>query len=71
METVRDIIKRRDGVDDLYFGDLLDEFQAGIYAGDDPEVVMMEVFGLEPDFLFTDDEVTQALRRGLINRALY
>lgn len=64
METVRAIIKHRDGASDREVDELLDEFRQRVGDGEDPEEAMHEVFGLEPDYLFEDAEVNRAMGRG-------
>lgn len=56
QETVRAIMKRRDGLDDSEVDDCFEDFAIMVAAGDDPEEALAEVFGLEPDYLL-DSEV--------------
>ena len=67
METIREIIARRDGstsdeIDDL-FANATDDIADGI----DPEDVLADTFGLEPDYLF-DNEFMTAVETGLARR---
>jgi hypothetical protein len=60
METVRQIVCRRDGISNEDFDDLLAEFADNL--SDDPEEDIGQVFGLEPDYLF-DPEIWAAIER--------
>ena len=56
METIRQIIRRRDNEND----DVIDEmFAAAKQAihdlGEDPDDVLREEFGLEPDYMFDEE----------------
>lgn len=55
METVQEILIRRDGLSLREAEDLIEETReaclAAIDCGDDPEEVFMERLGLEPDYL--------------------
>lgn len=63
METIREIIATRDGSTHGEIDDLFTEAQAQITDGVDPEEVIADVFGLEPDYLF-DEEFMAALEAG-------
>jgi hypothetical protein len=56
MESVRDIIKRRDRKTDADVDEDFAELAIVPADGTDPEEALAEVFGLEPDYFF-DDEV--------------
>lgn len=58
--TIRDIIKQRDECEDEIVDDLFCEAQDLLDEGVDPEEVLMDVFGLEPDY-FWDIEFQRAL----------
>lgn len=67
METIREILTTRDGstaddIDDL-FANATDDIADGI----DPEDVISDVFGLEPDYLF-DGEFMKAVETGFARR---
>ena len=67
METIREILTTRDGstaddIDDL-FAAATDDIADGI----DPEDVLSDTFGLEPDYLF-DNEFMTAVETGLARR---
>jgi len=63
LETIRSIIKTRDHASDddvdSYFEMAAEEFAEGY----DPEEILAQVFGLEPDFFF-DAEFQAVLREG-------
>lgn len=67
MESIREIMKRRDGVDDDSINVMFDEVSDGIGEGVDPEDALAETFGLEPDYLF-DDEMMAATEKGFALR---
>jgi hypothetical protein len=60
METVREIIKRRDSATDQDVDDLFEGFADEVRMGEDPEDAIAEWFGLEPDYLW-DEEVQRAI----------
>lgn len=67
METIREILTTRDGstaddIDDL-FANATDDIADGI----DPEEVLYDTFGLEPDYLF-DGEFMKAVEAGFARR---
>lgn len=59
LETIRDIIKRRDGVTDSDVDDMFGEFKDMMDDGEDLKVALSRVFGLEPDYCF-DHELVKA-----------
>lgn len=63
METIREIIANRDGSTSDEIDDLFAEAQDQIADGVDPEDVISDVFGLEPDYLF-DAEFMSAIEYG-------
>lgn len=63
METIREIIANRDGISPDEIDALFAEAQDQIADGVDPEEVIADVFGLEPDYLF-DAEFMSALEAG-------
>ena len=67
METIREIIARRDGSTSDEIDDLFDAAVVDIADGVDPEEVIADVFGLEPDYLF-DSEFMAAVEAGLVLR---
>lgn len=52
METIRQIIARRDRASDSEIDDMFGAFQAGLDDGEDPEELLQDIFGLEPDYIF-------------------
>lgn len=63
MKTIRKIIALRDQSSNDEIDALFAEAQDQIADGVDPEEVIADVFGLEPDYLF-DAEFMSALERG-------
>ena len=56
LDKVRDILKRRDGLDDAGVDELFEILKEEIEEGANAEDALAGVFGLEPDY-FWDDEV--------------
>ena len=54
-ETIRQILMRRDRVTAEEVTEMLEEAWERIRAGEDPEEVLAEEFGLEPDYVFDDE----------------
>jgi len=56
MDSIRSILKRRDGLNDsdidAAFDAFREDFQELIEYGGDPEELIADHFGLEPDYLF-------------------
>lgn len=52
LETIREVLRRRDNMEEDDINDLLTEAREEIRGGADPEEVLAETFGLEPDYLF-------------------
>jgi hypothetical protein len=50
MTELRRIIKERDGLSDAEFDDLL--YEVYDKTGDDLDDTLLEVFGIEPDYIF-------------------
>lgn len=51
-ETIVQILMRRDGMTQEDAEQLLLEARDEVYAGADPEDVLADYFGLEPDYIF-------------------
>lgn len=51
-ESIKDVIMRRDGLSSDDADDLINEAREAIEGGEDPEEVLSEFFGLEPDYIF-------------------
>ena len=54
-ETIRQILMRRDKATAEEVTEMLEEARERIRAGEDPEEVLAEEFGLEPDYVFDDE----------------
>lgn len=52
METLREVIKQRDNLTDDEFDELLESAKEDFDLGDDPEDILYNHFGIEPDFVF-------------------
>jgi hypothetical protein len=54
-ESLKQVLMRRDGLTDLEADDLIDEVRemmlVAMEEGEDPEEVLMDELGLEPDYL--------------------
>ena len=61
METLRKVIKARDGIDDAEFDDLVEEAADALETGEDPDDILHDVFSIEPDFVFDLIEEVQKL----------
>lgn len=52
METLKEILMRRDGLSAAEAQDLIDEARERVLEGEDPEEILHDDFGLEPDYLW-------------------
>ena len=52
MESIKQVLMRRDSLSPEEADQMLDEAREMVLAGDDPEEVLADMFGLEPDYLF-------------------
>jgi hypothetical protein len=52
METIKEIIMRRDGLFAEEADELIQEAKERVAKGGDPEEILYVYFGLEPDFVF-------------------
>lgn len=52
METLRKVIKARDGIDDAEFDALVEDAADAMEAGEDLDDILRDVFAIEPDFVF-------------------
>ncbi len=52
METLKQVLMRRDGLSNAEAQDLIDEARQAVVEGADPEEVLHDEFGLEPDYLW-------------------
>lgn len=55
METIREVLIRRDRLTSAEIDEMLEEAKDRIFGGDDPEEVLAEEFGLEPDYLMDEE----------------
>lgn len=67
MDTIRSILRTRDHSSESDIDDLFANAADDIADGVDPEDVLSDVFGLEPDYLF-DGEFMEAVETGLARR---
>lgn len=51
-ETIVQILMRRDGMTQDEAEEALNEAKCEVMSGADPEEVLLEYFGLEPDYIF-------------------
>jgi len=63
-ETVREILKRRDNLNDDEIDELFEGFKDDLRCGEDPEEAIAYAFGLEPDYFF-DNEVFDAIQEAM------
>ena len=52
MESLKEVIMRRDGLTSAEADDMIQEAKGWVNEGEDPEDVLHDVFGLEPDYIF-------------------
>lgn len=67
METIRSILRTRDHSSESDIDDLFAAATDDIADGVDPEDVLSDTFGLEPDYIF-DAEFMKAVETGLARR---
>lgn len=51
-QSIKQILMQRDGMSSDDADDLIEEAKEAIHDGEDPEEVLSEFFGLEPDYIF-------------------
>jgi len=51
-ESLKEVLMRRDGMEAEEADELIEEAQQAVMDGDDPEEVLANWFGLEPDYVF-------------------
>lgn len=51
METLKQVLMRRDDMSAQEADDAIAEARERVLEGEDPEEVLMEEFGLEPDYI--------------------
>jgi len=52
METLKQVLMRRDGLTSEQADEQIAEAREAIFFGEDPEEVLEDWFGLEPDYIF-------------------
>ncbi len=55
LETIKSILMTRDGNSESEASERLEEARQMIAEGEDPEEVLRDEFGLEPDYIFDAD----------------
>lgn len=55
MESIREVMKARDGLDDEEVDEMMEWAREMMEEGMEPEEVLEELFGLEPDYVFDDE----------------
>lgn len=68
LDTIRSILHTRDQASESDIDDLFANATDDIADGVDPEDVLSDTFGLEPDYLF-DGEFMKAVETGFARRA--
>ena len=51
-ETIKEVLMRRDGMDPQDADELIWDAKRAVAQGEDPEEVLADYFGLEPDWVF-------------------
>lgn len=51
-ESIKEILMRRDNMSAEDADELIEQAKEAIHDGEDPEEVLAEYFGLEPDYIF-------------------
>jgi hypothetical protein len=51
MKPLKEVLMERDGLTDMEAEGLIAEARVMVANGDDPEAVLLEEFGLEPDYV--------------------
>jgi len=52
VDSIKSVIMRRDGISAAEADDMIAQAKERVYEGEDPEEVLAEEFGLEPDYIF-------------------
>lgn len=52
MESLREVLRRRDGLSGDEADELIEEARERVAEGEDPEEILYDEFGLEPDFVW-------------------
>lgn len=51
-ETLKQVLMRRDGMSSSDADDAIEDARERVFSGEDPEEILLEEFGLEPDYIF-------------------
>ena len=52
MESLKEVIMKRDVITSKEVDDMIEEARQRILEEEDPEEILLEEFGLEPDYIF-------------------
>lgn len=52
MESLREVLMRRDGLSGNEADEMIEYAKSRVEDGEDPEEVLYDEFGLEPDYIF-------------------
>lgn len=52
IETLKEVLIRRDNMTTEAADEMIAEARERVFEGEDPEEILMEDFGLEPDYIF-------------------
>lgn len=52
MSELKKVLMERDGMSDREANEVIKEARERVYDGEDPEEILMDEFGLEPDYVF-------------------
>jgi len=52
METLKEVLMRRDGLTDDEADDVISDARSRVWEGEDPEAILYDEMGLEPDYIF-------------------
>ena len=52
METIKEVLMNRDGIAAIDADTMIAEAKFRVANGADPEEILLEDFGLEPDYIF-------------------
>lgn len=52
MKTLKEVLMERDGLTSKEAQNLITEARNRVMGGEDPEEILEEEFGLEPDYIF-------------------
>lgn len=52
METLKEVLMRRDDMTSEQADEAINEARERVMEGEDPEEILQEEFGLEPDYVF-------------------